>query len=159
MDCNNLSVSQGSDVGEIWTDGGCKPNPGPGGWGVLLRYRGKERELSGGEKQTTNNRMELTAVAKALEVLRRPCFIKIYTDSEYVCKGMTEWCDVWLSRGWRKSSGGSLILNVDLWRRVFELSVCHDVSWHWVKGHSGVIENERVDELARRAREVVEREL
>ena len=150
---------------KIYTDGAARGNPdGPGGYGTVLEYidtKGElhTKEISQGYVKTTNNRMELTAVAKALEVLRRPCCVKVYTDSEYVCKGMTEWCDVWLSRGWRKSSGGSLILNVDLWRRVFELSVCHDVSWHWVKGHSGVIENERVDELARRAREVVEREL
>ena len=157
MGCDNLSISQDSNVVEIWTDGGCKPNPGPGGWGVLLRYQGKERELSGGEKQTTNNRMELTAVAEALEVLRWPCCVNLYTDSEYVRNGMTRWHTEWIRRNWRKSSGG-LVMNVDLWRRIFNVVGRHEVGWFWVKGHSGVIENERVDEIARRAREIVEQE-
>jgi ribonuclease HI len=142
-------------VVEVWTDGGCKPNPGPGGWGVLLRCKGKERELSGGETATTNNRMELTAAAEALEALNRPCVVSLHTDSEYVRNGITRWHTGWVRRNWRNASGDP-VANMDLWRRLLEAAKPHDVSWHWVKGHSGVPENERVDQLATEARVRIE---
>ena len=135
----------------IWTDGGCKPNPGPGGWAVLLRFRGHERELSGGEKATTNNRMELTAAAEALETLTRPCRIALHTDSEYVRNGVTRWSTGWVRRNWRNASGDP-VANMDLWRRVLEAAKRHEVSWHWVRGHAGDVNNERVDRLATAAR-------
>ncbi|AQT05467.1 ribonuclease HI [Acetobacter persici] len=144
-----------AQVVEIWTDGGCRPNPGPGGWGVLLRFKGVERELSGGEEATTNNRMELTAAAEALEALKRPCTVRLHTDSEYVRNGITRWHTGWVRRNWRNASGDP-VANMDLWRRLLEAAKQHDVSWHWVKGHSGVPENERVDELATEARKAVE---
>ena len=143
---------------EIWTDGGCRPNPGPGGWGVLLRYKGHERELSGGELETTNNRMELTAAAEALEALTRPCKIILHTDSEYVRNGITRWHTGWVRRNWRNASGDP-VKNMDLWRRLLDAAKQHDVDWRWVRGHSGVPENERVDELATAARVAVENEL
>ncbi|MDG6093555.1 ribonuclease HI [Acetobacter sp. AN02] len=136
---------------EIWTDGGCRPNPGPGGWGVLLRYKGREREMSGGAAETTNNRMELTAAAEALEALNRPCRVELHTDSEYVRNGITRWHTGWVRKNWRNSSGDP-VKNMDLWQRLLAAAKKHDVSWHWVKGHSGVPENERVDELATAAR-------
>ncbi|WP_406238859.1 ribonuclease HI [Acetobacter orientalis] len=136
---------------EIWTDGGCRPNPGPGGWGVLLRFKGVEREMSGGELETTNNRMELTAAAEALESLKRPCVVHLHTDSEYVRNGITRWHTGWVRRNWRNASGDP-VANMDLWRRLLEANKRHDVSWFWVKGHSGVPENERVDELATQGR-------
>ncbi|MFT8718240.1 ribonuclease HI [Acetobacter sp.] len=142
---------------EIWTDGGCRPNPGPGGWGVLLRYKGHERELSGGELETTNNRMELTAAAEALEALTRPCKIILHTDSEYVRNGITRWHTGWVRRNWRNASGDP-VKNMDLWRRLLDAAKQHDVDWRWVRGHSGVPENERVDELATAARIAVENE-
>lgn len=145
-------------VVEIWTDGGCKPNPGPGGWGVLLRYKGTERELSGGETATTNNRMELTAAAEALEALKRPCVVSLHTDSEYVRNGITRWHTGWVRRNWRNASGDP-VANMDLWRRLLDAAKPHDVSWHWVKGHSGVPENERVDQLATEARIRIEQDL
>ncbi len=135
----------------IWTDGGCKPNPGPGGWAVLLRFRGHERELSGGEKATTNNRMELTAAAEALETLTRPCRIALHTDSEYVRNGVTRWSTGWVRRNWRNAAGDP-VANMDLWRRVLEAAKRHEVSWHWVRGHAGDVNNERVDRLATAAR-------
>lgn len=135
----------------IWTDGGCKPNPGPGGWAVLLRFRGHERELSGGENATTNNRMELTAAAEALETLTRPCRIALHTDSEYVRNGVTRWSTGWVRRNWRNASGDP-VANMDLWRRVLEAAKRHEVSWHWVRGHAGDVNNERVDRLATAAR-------
>lgn len=134
----------------IYTDGACSGNPGPGGWGSVLMYRGHRRELSGGEKQTTNNRMEMMAVIAALEALKRSCKIQLHTDSTYVMKGMTEWMVAWKARGW-KTAAKKPVKNVDLWQRMDEAVARHDIDWHWVKGHSGVPENERADELARKA--------
>lgn len=134
----------------VYTDGACSGNPGPGGWGAVLMYRGRRRELSGGEKETTNNRMEMMAVIAALDTLTRPCRVLLHTDSTYVMKGMTEWLEGWKARGWRTASKQP-VKNEDLWRRL-DISVGrHDVEWRWVKGHSGVPENERADELARKA--------
>ncbi|MEJ2400723.1 MAG: ribonuclease HI [Xanthomonadales bacterium] len=134
----------------IYTDGACSGNPGPGGWGSILMYNGHRRELSGGDKTTTNNRMEMMAVIQALEALKRSCRIVIHTDSTYVMKGMTEWMDSWKRRGW-KTAGKKPVKNVDLWQRLDEAMARHDVEWRWVRGHSGVPENERADELARLA--------
>ncbi len=134
---------------EIFTDGACRGNPGPGGWGALLRYDGHERELWGGEPETTNNRMELTAAIRALETLTRPCDVVLTTDSEYVRKGITEWIGNWKRRGW-KTAGRQPVKNVDLWQRLDAAIARHQVSWHWVKGHSGHPENERADGLANR---------
>ena len=132
---------------EIYTDGACSGNPGPGGWGCVLMYRGHRRELSGGDAETTNNRMELMAVIQSLEALKRPCNITLYTDSTYVMKGMTEWLSQWKRRNW-KTAAKKPVKNVDLWQRL-ELAIAqHTVEWKWVKGHSGVPENERADELA-----------
>jgi ribonuclease HI len=133
---------------EIFTDGACSGNPGPGGWGAILRFRGVERELKGGEAQTTNNRMEMTAVLEALNALRRPCAIDLYTDSEYVKKGMTEWLRGWKARGW-KTADRKPVKNDDLWKALDEAAARHRISWHWVKGHAGHPENERADALAR----------
>jgi len=140
-----------SDVVEIWTDGGCKPNPGPGGWGVVLRCRGKERELMGADPATTNNRMELTAAASALEALTRPCKVILHTDSEYVRNGVTRWSAGWVRKNWRNAAGDP-VANMDLWRRVLDAAKPHQVEWKWVRGHSGDIMNERVDVLATLAR-------
>ncbi len=134
---------------EIFTDGACRGNPGPGGWGVLLRYGGTERELYGGESVTTNNRMELTAAIKGLEALNRPCEVDLTTDSQYVRKGITEWMDGWKRRGW-KTAARKPVLNQDLWQRLDQLAATHRVHWHWVRGHAGHAENERVDALANR---------
>ena len=131
----------------IYTDGACLGNPGPGGWGALLRYRDIERELSGGEPQTTNNRMELMAAIVALETLTEPCRIDLHTDSQYVRQGITEWLRNWVRRGWKTASGGA-VKNQDLWQRLQLATQRHTVEWHWVKGHSGHPENERVDALA-----------
>lgn len=132
----------------IWTDGACSGNPGPGGWGALLRWRGHERELSGGAPETTNNRMELTAAIRALEALKRPSPVDLYTDSQYVRMGITEWLPRWRANGWR-TADKKPVKNADLWRELDHLAAIHDVSWHWVKGHAGHEENERVDALAR----------
>ncbi|MFT8563764.1 ribonuclease HI [Acetobacter orientalis] len=148
---SDQSSAPEQSIVEIWTDGGCRPNPGPGGWGVLLRFKGVEREMSGGELETTNNRMELTAAAEALESLKRPCVVRLHTDSEYVRNGITRWHTGWVRRNWRNASGDP-VANMDLWRRLLEANKRHDVSWFWVKGHSGVPENERVDELATQGR-------
>jgi ribonuclease HI len=134
---------------EVFTDGACRGNPGPGGWGVILRTKGKEKELWGGEAATTNNRMELTAVIRALEALTRPSRVSLYTDSQYVQKGISEWIHSWKRRGW-KTADKNPVKNEDLWRRLDELAAGHEVEWHWVRGHSGHPENERVDELANR---------
>jgi ribonuclease HI len=133
----------------IYTDGGCKGNPGPGGWGVLLIYGGHERELWGGEPHTTNNRMELTAAIVALETLKRPCQVELYTDSQYVKNGITEWIGGWKARGWRTAQKDP-VKNADLWQRLDEARRRHRIEWHWVKGHSGQPENERADRLAQR---------
>lgn len=140
---------------DIWTDGGCKPNPGPGGWGVLLRYQGHEKEMKGGEAETTNNRMELTAAAMALEALKRPCLVNLYTDSAYLRNGITRWHTGWVRRKWRNASGDP-VANMDLWRRILDVAKRHKVEWHWVKAHAGHEENERVDQLATEGREELE---
>jgi ribonuclease HI len=135
---------------DIYTDGACSGNPGPGGWGSVLLYNGHRRELSGGERATTNNRMELMAVIQALETLKRPCDVVLYTDSVYVMKGMTEWLAQWKRRNWR-TADRKPVKNVELWQRLEQAIHRHRVDWRWVRGHSGVPENERADELARRA--------
>lgn len=137
-------------VVEIYADGACKGNPGPGGWGVLLRMGGAEKELYGGEAATTNNRMELTAVIRALESLKRPCKVRLYTDSQYVQKGISSWIHDWKRRAWR-TADKKPVKNVDLWQRLDALAREHDVEWHWVRGHAGHPENERADALANRA--------
>jgi ribonuclease HI len=135
---------------EIFADGACSGNPGPGGWGTLLRWDGHQKELSGFEPETTNNRMELTAAIEGLTALKRPCRVRLTTDSEYLKKGMTEWIDGWIKRGW-KNAAKKDVANRDLWERLLELSRRHQVEWHWVRGHAGHPENERCDELARAA--------
>ena len=135
---------------EIHTDGACLGNPGPGGWGALLRFAGRERELSGGDVATTNNRMELMGAIMALEALTEPCTAALYTDSKYVQQGISEWMPKWLRQGW-KTSGGQPVKNRDLWERLHAAAARHRVQWHWVKGHNGHPENERVDVLARDA--------
>lgn len=137
---------------EVYSDGACLGNPGPGGWAALLRCDKRERELVGGEHDTTNNRMELMAVIAALEALREPCAVSVYTDSQYVQKGVREWVSAWKRRGWR-TSGGALVKNRDLWERLLAASARHRVDWQWIKGHAGHVENERVDRLARTAAE------
>ncbi len=137
------------DVVEVYTDGACSGNPGPGGWGAVLRWRGQERELFGGEPHTTNNRMELTAAIEALRSLNRPSAVVVTTDSTYVKNGITSWMASWKRRGWRTSSKQP-VKNEDLWRALDEAVASHEVRWEWVKGHSGHPENERADELARR---------
>ena len=135
------------DVVEIYSDGACRGNPGPGGWGAVLRFRGTEKELWGGEAQTTNNRMELTAVIRALEALKRPSRVRLYTDSQYVQKGISQWIRQWKRSGWRTAERKP-VKNLDLWQRLDELAAVHDVQWHWVKGHAGHAQNERADQLA-----------
>ena len=139
-----------SETVVIYTDGACSGNPGPGGWGSVLMYNGHRREMSGGERETTNNRMEMMAVIEALEALKRPCKIILHTDSIYVMKGMTEWLAQWKRRDW-KTAAKKPVKNVDLWQRLDEAIARHDVQWQWVKGHAGIPENERADELARNA--------
>ena len=133
-----------------YTDGSCLGNPGPGGWAALLRYGDSNKELSGSEADTTNNRMELMAAIRALESLKRPCRVSLTTDSQYLRRGITEWLPAWQRRGWRRSNG-SPVLNVDLWQRLQRALQEHEVDWRWVKGHSGHSENERVDYLANMA--------
>ena len=135
------------DVVEVYSDGACRGNPGPGGWGVLLRSRGMEKELWGGEADTTNNRMELTAVIRALEALKRPSRVRLYTDSQYVQKGISQWIRQWKRRGWHTAERKP-VKNIDLWQRLDELAAVHEVEWHWVRGHAGHVENERADRLA-----------
>mgnify|MGYP000718114070 FL=1 len=132
---------------DIYTDGACKGNPGPGGWGVLLRYKGTEKTLYGGEAHTTNNRMELTAAIKGLEALKRPCTVDLYTDSQYLRQGMMDWLRSWKKNGWVNSKKEP-VKNADLWKALDELASRHQIKWHWVKGHSGHAENELVDALA-----------
>lgn len=135
---------------EIYTDGACLGNPGPGGWGALLRHGPHEKELSGSEADTTNNRMELLAAIRALQALREPCSVQLYTDSQYVQKGISEWIAGWQRRGW-KTADGKPVKNEDLWRELLAARQPHSVRWHWVRGHAGHAENERVDSLAREA--------
>ncbi len=137
---------------ELYTDGACSGNPGPGGWGTILRFGDVEKELSGGEAETTNNRMELTAVIKGLEALTRPCPVTIYTDSKYVMDGATKWLEGWVKKGW-KTASKKKVKNQDLWEILYQILKTHDISWQWVKGHSGHPENERADALARQYQE------
>ena len=135
---------------EIYTDGACPGNPGPGGWGVLLRHNGHEKTLYGAEAETTNNRMELMAAIKGLESLTRPCRVRLTTDSQYVMKGIQEWMANWKKRGW-KTAAKKPVKNVDLWQRLDKATLEHDIEWAWVKGHSGHPENEQADALANQA--------
>jgi ribonuclease HI len=136
-----------SPVVEIYTDGACRGNPGPGGWGAILRYNSQEKELWGGEDATTNNRMELMAAIRALEALKRPSQVELYTDSIYVMKGITAWIHDWKRKGW-KTADKKPVKNEDLWRQLDQLAAKHDIQWHWVRGHAGHPENERADQLA-----------
>ncbi|MDQ2803921.1 MAG: ribonuclease HI [Pseudomonadota bacterium] len=136
---------------EIWTDGGCKPNPGPGGWAAILRFRGRERELSGADPQTTNNRMELIAATEALVALTRSSRVFLHTDSEYVKNGVTRWHTGWVRRNWRNAAGDP-VANMDLWRRLLDAAASHQIEWRWVRAHAGDPMNERADALATAAR-------
>ena len=138
------------DAVEIFTDGACRGNPGPGGWAALLRFKGTKKVMSGATPMTTNNRMEMTAAIMALEVLRRPCKVRISTDSQYLMKGMTEWLNNWKKRDWRTAQN-TPVKNEDLWRRLDAASGRHQVKWYWVRGHNSHEENEMVDALARKA--------
>ena len=144
------------NVVQIWTDGGCKPNPGPGGWAAIMRYKGVEKTFSGGEAETTNNRMELTAAAAALEALTRPCRVVLHTDSEYLKNGITRWHTGWVRKNWRSSTGDP-VKNMDLWQRILAAAKPHEVEWCWVRGHSGDPMNERADALATEARDAAAR--
>lgn len=143
---------QQEDVVVIYSDGGCKPNPGPGGWGAILQYGSYEREISGGEHTTTNNRMELTAAIKALSELTRPCNVIFYTDSQYLRRGITEWIQSWIRNNWHTSTGAPVV-NIDLWKNLFSSTKIHKIQWCWVKSHSDDVINNRVDRLATLARE------
>lgn len=143
-------VKADAKIVEIYTDGACRGNPGPGGWAALLSWDGNEKELAGAEPLTTNNRMELTAVIRALEALKRPVAARLYTDSEYVRRGITEWVPRWKARGWR-TADRKPVKNQDLWMELDRLAAIHRTEWHWVPGHAGVAGNERVDQLANRA--------
>lgn len=140
-------ASNNNSAVEIFTDGACRGNPGPGGWGVLMRFDGNEKELHGGERDTTNNRMELMAAIIGLESLNRDCQVRVYTDSKYVMQGITEWIHNWKIKGW-KTASKKPVKNADLWQRLDRAREQHQVEWHWVKGHSGHEENERADQLA-----------
>lgn len=137
---------------EIWTDGACSGNPGPGGWGALLRYGDKEKEIFGGAAETTNNQMELKAAIEALNALKKPCTVELTTDSQYVKGGMTGWIHGWKKNGW-KTANKKPVKNVELWQALDEAVARHKVNWHWIKGHAGHAENEKADELARRGME------
>jgi ribonuclease HI len=143
-------MSDSSAEVEIYTDGACSGNPGPGGWGAILRYGETERELSGGETPTTNNRMEMMAAIAALEALKRPCRVALYTDSQYLRDGIMKWLPAWKARGWR-TADKKPVKNSDLWQRLEKAAKPHDIAWHWVRGHAGHPENERADALARAA--------
>jgi ribonuclease HI len=151
-----MEFESADQVVEIWTDGGCKPNPGPGGWAAILRFKDNLRELSGGAEETTNNRMELTAAAEALEALKRPCTIILHTDSEYLKNGITRWHTGWVRKNWRNAAGDP-VKNMDLWRRILDAAKAHTIEWRWVRGHSGDKMNDRADALATAARMVFER--
>jgi ribonuclease HI len=146
---SSLSDKQQPGTVVIYTDGGCKGNPGPGGWGALLLYQGHEREIWGGEALTTNNRMELMAAIVALETLKRACRVELYTDSQYLRNGITAWIGGWKARGW-KNAENKPVKNADLWQRLDAARQRHEVSWHWVRGHEGHAENERAHDLAQR---------
>jgi len=149
---SDLMATDSAGIVEIWTDGGCKPNPGPGGWSAILKFRDTVRELSGAEAATTNNRMELTAAAEALAALSRPCTIILHTDSQYLRDGITRWHAGWVRKNWR-TAGGDPVKNMDLWQRILDAAKPHKVDWRWVRGHSGDPMNERADQLATAARE------
>lgn len=134
---------------EMFTDGACRGNPGPGGWGVLLRYGGQEKTLHGGEADTTNNRMELMAAIQGLEALKESCHVVLTTDSKYVMQGITQWIDQWKQRGW-KTAAKKPVKNIDLWQRLDQAVQRHQVRWEWIRGHTGHLENERADQLANR---------
>jgi ribonuclease HI len=146
----STSESRAGPAVEIFTDGACSGNPGPGGWGAVLRFRGVEKELAGREAPTTNNRMELMAAIAGLEALQRPCRVDLYTDSKYLKDGITLWLSGWKARGWR-TADKKPVKNIDLWQRLEAAAAPHEVRWHWVKGHAGHPENERADALARAA--------
>ena len=146
----SATAKSAGPVVEIFTDGACRGNPGPGGWGTILRYGEVEKELSGGDPQTTNNRMELMAAIAGLEALKRPCRVKLYTDSQYVLGGITQWVAGWKARNWR-TADKKPVKNVDLWQRLEAATLLHRIEWVWVKGHAGHPENERADALARAA--------
>jgi ribonuclease HI len=148
-------ATPGSPDVVIFTDGSCRGNPGPGGWAAILTAGAHEREIWGGAAATTNNRMELTAAIEALTALKRPCRVELHTDSQYVRNGVTQWLNLWKARGWRTMSKGE-VKNEDLWRRLDEACLRHEIDWRWVKGHAGHPMNERVDRLARRALEEIE---
>lgn len=137
---------------EVWTDGGCKPNPGPGGWAAILRFGGTEKELTGAEAETTNNRMELTAACAALEALKKPCRVVLHTDSEYVRNGMERWIKGWVRNNWRNAAKQP-VANFPLWQRLLAAAKPHEVEWLWVRGHNGDVMNERADVLATQARQ------
>lgn len=143
-------VIETASVVELFSDGGCRGNPGPGGWGTILRWGGHERELNGYAEHTTNNRMELMAVIAGLEALRRPAQVQVTTDSQYVRNGMTQWIQGWLRNGW-KTAAKKPVQNADLWQRLLEAAKPHEIEWHWVRGHQGHAENERADALANAA--------
>jgi len=147
MACERLPMSEKPEV-EIFTDGACSGNPGPGGWGAILRIGERERELSGGDPATTNNRMEMMGAIAALEALKRPCRVKLFTDSKYLLDGATKWIHGWKKNGWR-TADKKPVKNVELWQRLDTARAGHQVDWTWVKGHAGHPENERVDQLAR----------
>jgi ribonuclease HI len=138
-----------SGIIEIYTDGACSGNPGPGGWGAVLRWRGHEKEINGGEAETTNNRMEMMAAIRALESLKRPAHVRIHTDSIYLRNGITQWIHAWKAKGW-KTANKKPVKNIDLWQRLETALARHKVEWRWIKGHSGHPENERADQLARK---------
>jgi len=149
---SRIMENQVSKSIQIWTDGACSGNPGPGGWGALLRMGNNQKELKGGEKETTNNRMELTASIEALNALKRPCQVDLHTDSQYVKGGITSWIHNWKRNGW-KTAARKPVKNVDLWQQLDEAIARHEITWHWVKGHAGNAENEKADELAREGME------
>jgi ribonuclease HI len=143
-----MSVKPEGQIVEIFCDGACSGNPGPGGYGAILRYGGHEKEISGGARETTNNRMELSAAIEALSILTRPCTVTVTTDSQYLVKGITEWIRGWQRNGWRNSKKEP-VLNRDLWEQLLVVTQKHTVQWKWVRGHAGHAENERCDQLAR----------
>ena len=144
-----MALPQTPATVDIYTDGACRGNPGPGGWGALLRWQGQERELFGGTADTTNNRMELTAVIESLNVLKRPMRVRVHTDSTYVQQGITKWIFAWQKNGWR-TSAKEPVKNADLWQALDAAAARHDIEWRWVKGHAGHVDNERADALANR---------
>lgn len=132
---------------QLYTDGACSGNPGPGGWACLLVYKEKQKEMSGGQKRTTNNQMELTAVIQGLSLLKEKCIVDLYTDSKYVLEGATLWLNGWIQKGWKKADKKP-VLNMEYWQQLYPLLQSHEITWHWVKGHAGHPQNERVDQLA-----------